>query len=240
VVITNVDGALTSDVAHLTVIVPPRITPTVSVQNWALDLGTNSSFVVTASGTEPLSFQWRLDGRDLEGKTENTLTLTNLQPADGGDYTVVVTNAHGAVTSEPARLWVVPPAADFIMSNFTNEVGVRLPYYYLLPANYTAARSYPLVLNFHGSPGDETMMSTPTGYLNFPRLKVFASYQQQEADPTILLWPARRAGDASVNWTPHYLELTPVCRSGAGGGLGGEHSSRSHQGSAVLGLVRTR
>ena len=73
VVITNMDGALTSDVAHLTVIVPPRITPTVSLQNWALDLGTASSFVVTVSGTAPLSFQWRLDGRDLAGKTQNTL-----------------------------------------------------------------------------------------------------------------------------------------------------------------------
>jgi len=82
VVITDVDGALTSDVAHLTAIAPPRITPTLSLQNWALDLGTNSSFVVTASGTEPLSFQWRLDGRDLAGETQDTLTLTNLQQHD--------------------------------------------------------------------------------------------------------------------------------------------------------------
>src|SRR6185503_4286528 len=207
VVITNAEGALTSDAAHLTVIVPPRITPTVSLQNWALDLGTRSSFVVTASGTPPLSFQWRLDGRDLEGKTQNILALTNLQPADGGDYTVVVSNIAGAVTSEPARLWVVPPGAGFIKSNFTNQSGVRLPYFYLLPANYTAARRYPLVLNFHGSPGDETMITTPTGYANYPRLKVFASYQQQEADPTILLWPARRAGDAN-DWSPQYLQLT--------------------------------
>ena len=206
--ITNVDGALTSDVARLTVIVPPRITPTVSLQNWALDLGTASSFVVAASGTPPLSFQWRLDGRDLAGKTQNTLALTNLQPADGGDYTVVVTNAAGAVTSEPARLWIVPPAAGFIKSNFTNQFGVRLPYFYLLPTNYTAARRYPLVLNFHGSPGDETMITTPTGYANYPRLKVFASYHQQEADPTILLWPARRAGDAGSDWSPQYLQLT--------------------------------
>jgi hypothetical protein len=188
--------------------VPPRITPTVSLQNWALDLGTNSSFVVAASGTAPLLFQWRLDGRDLAGKTQNTLALSNLQPADGGDYTVVVSNAAGAVTSEPARLWVIPPAAGFIKRNFTNQSGVRLPYYYLLPANYTSARRYPLVLNFHGSPGDETVITTPTGYANYPRLKVFASYHQQEADPTILLWPACRAGDASSDWSPQYLQLT--------------------------------
>jgi poly(3-hydroxybutyrate) depolymerase len=187
--------------------VPPKITPTVSLQNWALDIGTNSSFVVEASGTAPLSFQWRLDGRDLAGKTKSTLALPNLQPADGGDYTVVVSNAAGTVTSEPARLWIIPPGSGFIKSNFINQSGVRLPYYYLLPANYTAARRYPLVLNFHGSPGDETVITTPTGYANYPRLKVFASYHQQQADPTILLWPARRAGDAN-DWSPQYLQLT--------------------------------
>jgi predicted peptidase len=37
---------------------------------------------------------------------------------------------------------------------------------------------------------------------------VFAPYQQQEAGPTILLWPARRAGDASNDWSPQYLQLT--------------------------------
>src|SRR5688500_8216933 len=82
--------------------VPPTITATVSRQNWALDPGTASSFVVAASGTPPLSFQWRLDGRDLAGKTQITLALPILQPADGGDYTVVVSNAAGTVTSEPA------------------------------------------------------------------------------------------------------------------------------------------
>jgi predicted esterase len=208
VVITDADGEITSDVAHLTVLVPPRIAPTISLQNWALETGTDSSFAVAASGTEPLSFQWRLDGRDLVGETQNTLTLANLQPEDGGDYTVVVTNVAGALTSEPARLWVVPPAADFIKSNFTNEFGVRLPYYYLLPPNYTTARTYPLVLNFHGSGGDETVMTTPTGFLTYPRMKVFASYEQQEADPTILLWPARRAGDGSSIWSADYLQLT--------------------------------
>jgi poly(3-hydroxybutyrate) depolymerase len=208
IVITNVDGAITSDVAPLAVLNPPRITPTVSLQNWALELGANSSFEVTASGAEPLSFQWRLNGRDLPGETRPTLSLTNLQPEDGGDYTVVVTNEHGTATSEPARLWVVPPAADFIMGNFTNELGDRLPYFYLLPANYTAARSYPLVLNFHGYPGDETMITTPNGFGHFPRMKVFASYHQQETDPTIVLWPARRAGDAYGDWSSHYLQLT--------------------------------
>ena len=39
VVVTNVDGAITSDVAHLTILVPPRITYTASLQHQAVDIG---------------------------------------------------------------------------------------------------------------------------------------------------------------------------------------------------------
>jgi hypothetical protein len=209
VVVTNADGAVTSDVAHLTVRLPPtppRITPTISLQHQAVDVGTGTSFGVTASGTAPLFYQWRLDGHELPGKTRSTLTINPAQPADEGDYTVVVTNVVGAVTSEWARLWVVPRATNFIKNNFTNALG-RLPYFYLLPTNYNAARTYPLWFNFHGTPGDETVMTTPNygypGYLNLPGVKAFASFRQQAQDPVIVLWPTRRAGDQS--WTDSYL-----------------------------------
>ena len=211
VAVTNVDGATNSDVAHLTVVVAPRITYTVSLQHQAVDIGRNASFTVTASGTAPLSYQWRLDGQDLSGQTSNKLSFSAVQPADEGDYTVVVTNVVGSVTSEPTRLWVVPPATEFIKGNLTNQAGVRLPYFYLLPTNYTATRRYPLLFSFHGLPNDETMINTPNygypGYANLPATKVFASYRQQEMDPMILLWPVRRAGDAYADWTPQYLQL---------------------------------
>lgn len=211
VAVTNVDGATNSDVAHLYVLTPPRITYTISLQHQAVDIGSNASFAVTAFGTAPLSYQWRLDGHDLSGQTSNKLSFSGAQPADEGDYTVVVTNVAGAVTSEPARLWVVPLAAGFIKGNLTNQAGVRLPYFYLLPTNYTTTRRYPLLFYFHGYPGDETMITTPgygyPGYANLPATKVFASYRQQEMDPMILLWPVRRAGEATYDWSSQYRQL---------------------------------
>ena len=56
VVVTNTAGSVTSAVAVLTVLVPPAITaqPT----NLSVVEGANASFSVTASGTEPLSYQW--------------------------------------------------------------------------------------------------------------------------------------------------------------------------------------
>ena len=178
---------------------PPVIEPSTSLQSQAVFVNTSTSFAVTASGGG-LSYQWRLEGHDLEGETNRTLAISAAQPADEGDYTVVVSNADGTVISEPARLWVVPPSTDLIKNNFTNEAGLRLPYCYILPEQYDPARSYPLVCVFHGSPGDE---ATFPGSAPGPSLLLFASYGQQAADPAILVWPTRRYGDSS--WTDEYV-----------------------------------
>jgi predicted esterase len=190
---------------------PPQITSAYYLQAQAVHVGTSTSFQVYASGTEPLSYQWRRDGCDLPDQTNSVLALNAIQPADEGDYTVAISNPEGAITSEPVRLWVVRPASDYIKRDFTNSAGLRLPYWYLLPTNYDAGLSYPLHCHFHGKPGDELLMTNASGsfagYLNYPGLKVFASYRQQVANPMIEVWPARRAGDASVSWNDDYLRL---------------------------------
>lgn len=68
--------------------------------------GTNHTFAVTASGTAPLSYQWRKDGGNLSNQTNSSLVLTAIQTNDAGFYSVVVTNAEGSVTSALARLTV--------------------------------------------------------------------------------------------------------------------------------------
>jgi poly(3-hydroxybutyrate) depolymerase len=206
VLISNPAGAITSSVARLTVLASPQIAPSTILQSKAVTVDTPTWFEVTSWGLEPFAYQWRLDGRELPGQTSQRLTFTAAQPEDEGDYTVVVTNLHGAVTSEPARLWVVPPASVFIKGNFTNAYG-RLPYFYLLPTNYSAARPYPLWFSFHGAGYDETGIIAPLGgfpgVAQFPETKPFASYRQQERNPVILLWPTRRTGDGA--WTDSYL-----------------------------------
>jgi len=82
--------------------------------------GTTASFTVTASGTQPLTYQWRrdgtnlLDGGNVSGVTTTNLLIANVQPADAAEYTVMVANAYGSVVSAAARLTVtggpsVPP-----------------------------------------------------------------------------------------------------------------------------------
>jgi hypothetical protein len=205
VAVTNVDGATNSAPAHLYVLVPPKITPTTNLQHQAVHVGSNAFFAVTASGTAPLAYQWRLDGHELTGQTNSTIVFNPVQPADEGDYIVVVTNMASTVTSEPARLWVVPPPSAFIRRDFTNGT-FRYPYYYLMPTNYNPARSYPLVFFFHGAYGDEITFTNGAGgppgwlgYANYTITKVFASYRQQATDPAIVVWPTCRAGDSWAN-----------------------------------------
>ena len=55
-----------------------------------------------------MSYQWQKDGSNLNGQTNASLTLANVQLAHAGAYWVRVTNAAGAVTSDEALLTVFP------------------------------------------------------------------------------------------------------------------------------------
>ena len=89
--------------------------------------GSNVVFTAAASGTAPLGYQWCTNGVGLvnggviAGATSNTLMLTAIGPNNAGNYTVVVTNAYGSVTSSIAVLTVVLPPA-IASSSLTNRI----------------------------------------------------------------------------------------------------------------------
>ncbi|HAB17974.1 MAG TPA: FG-GAP-like repeat-containing protein [Verrucomicrobiota bacterium] len=75
--------------------------------NQSVSLGANVRFRVTATTTAPpLTYQWRLATTDLPQQTNPSLTVTNAQLKDAGDYEVVVTDTSGSVTSQTAHLEV--------------------------------------------------------------------------------------------------------------------------------------
>jgi len=89
-------------------------------------LGYSASFSVTATGTEPLSYQWLRDDTPLAGQTGATLNLANLQYADAGLYSVIVSDSCGSVTSAPAALAVFDACVDIHMYaglNITGQAG---------------------------------------------------------------------------------------------------------------------
>jgi hypothetical protein len=68
------------------------------------------TFRVAAIGTKPFSYQWIFGGAsvtNLDGATNDTLTLTNAQLTDEGVYWVTVSNSIDGVMSYPGMLTVV-------------------------------------------------------------------------------------------------------------------------------------
>ena len=67
-------------------------------------VNSTASFSVTATGTAPLYYFWRLNGTNLLNATNSILTLSNLTLNQAGNYDVIVSNYVGSVTSAPAFL----------------------------------------------------------------------------------------------------------------------------------------
>lgn len=65
--------------------------------------GTEVIYGVTASGSDPLSYQWFFNGGAMTGQTNPAVTVT-AGPATDGTYSVEVLNAAGSVVSDPATL----------------------------------------------------------------------------------------------------------------------------------------
>ncbi|MEN9574263.1 MAG: hypothetical protein RL514_2118 [Verrucomicrobiota bacterium] len=110
-VATSPYGSATSSNATLTVLSPPTISGVGQPQPQTVIQGNAATFSVTAAGDAPLTYQWRLAGVPLAGATNNPLVLTGVQTNQAGNYSVVVSNPVGTVTSSNALLTVrVPPS----------------------------------------------------------------------------------------------------------------------------------
>jgi len=95
-----------------TFVQPPEISlqPTGGV----VDVGSSFSFSVGAIGTAPLSYQWLFNGAVLSNATAATLTLSNIQTIQVGDYRALVTSPYGMATSQVATLFVNCPGNQFL------------------------------------------------------------------------------------------------------------------------------
>lgn len=103
--VSNAGGSVTSNDATLIVEPAPSL-PLISVQptGQSVAVGGTVTLSVVASGEGTLTYSWRKGGVPIPGATGASLTLTNAQVVDSGSYTVVVSNAAGSVTSEPATV----------------------------------------------------------------------------------------------------------------------------------------
>jgi len=120
VVIFNSAGSTESQSAVLSVLFPPTITlqpvsrsvyikPDPKAAN--LPNGTNVTFTVAgASGNSAVTYQWRFNDQNIPGATSPSLTVTNVQLEDEGNYSSVVSDSIDTIISSTVRLvpWLAP------------------------------------------------------------------------------------------------------------------------------------
>jgi hypothetical protein len=122
VAVSNSAGTATSSSATLTVNAPVTA-PTISSSpaNQTVTAGQTAAFSVSATGTAPLSYQWKMNGTAMSGATSASYTTAATTTANTGEtFSVAVTNSAGTATSSSATLTVNPPATMLLNSNPTS------------------------------------------------------------------------------------------------------------------------
>ena len=164
-----------------------------SPQSQTVFSGTNVTLSVSANGTPPLRYFWRLSGTNLPGATNATLSLINPNSGQSGNYTVVVTNQGGAITSAPALVRI--KAVQFFLGNQMLTNGT---YNFITPPTLSIASAFTNGSSFYTLDG-----STPTFGSTFYTAPFVASTsatvralgysadfsQSEEADPVNIVLP---------------------------------------------------
>ncbi len=140
----------------------------VTVSDSSVVPGASASFSVVATGRPPLSYQWYdQQAGPVAGATSRTLAFPT--PAAGGqgtNFTVVISNASGSVTSTVATLTIVE----------TNLPPVAPTYTYLVYSNNSVTFDMSKILLAAGNPNNQILTitwdaaTTNEAYLGLPSL----------------------------------------------------------------------
>jgi len=102
--VTNPNGTTVASVELTVLVTPPALT--LQPAGGIRFAGASVTFSVVATGSAPLSYQWKFNGAPIGGATAPNYVLASAQAADAGDYTCTVGNSVGELTSEVATLTV--------------------------------------------------------------------------------------------------------------------------------------
>lgn len=109
--------------------------------------GQSVTLSITPTGSTPYFYQWQLNGVNIIGATNATLTLDNLQTNETGSYTVVVSNYNSSITSSAGQVTVLAGPSFFSIQNPGNGQGAQLNFRGPAGYKYSIWSSTNLALN---------------------------------------------------------------------------------------------
>lgn len=185
---------------------PPQITQ--APTNQTVMGGGTAVLTVSATGTPPLSYQWRKAGVPLAGQTAPVLAISNVTVAAAGNYDVVVAGAGSVTSAPPATLTVLGPPIITSPAEVKGTAGVPLNYQItVLGSNATGFQvlGLPAGLTFNPSTGqisgapaaggqtDVTLVATNLYGAGFQTLTV-----KVRPVGTVVAWGSNTYGEGTV------------------------------------------
>lgn len=170
-------------------------------------------------------FQWRRDGLAIPGANDASYTIPAVEMADAGRYACDVLNAAGAVSSEFARLTVIPAARAGRLVNFSVVTSLDAP---------GATTTVDYAVGGAGTSGAKSILVRGVG----PSLARFATPQLNPA-PSIELFSGATKIDENVRWGGRASVVEAAARVGAFPLLANDSADAAILDNAVAGDRRT-
>jgi hypothetical protein len=136
--------------------------------------GSAVTFSVSATGGGTLSYQWKKEGQNISGATNNSYVISNLKSADLGNYSVEVTGTCGTILSNNALLKPVnnvpvyasatnPLYVGSVLRLSVSSFASGVTYAWQGPNGYTSNLQNPVIANAVTSNGGVYIVSVDNG-----------------------------------------------------------------------------
>ena len=202
-------------------------------QSLTVPAGSNATFSVLAGGIS-LSYQWRFNGANIAGATNSSYSLTPAQPANAGNYSVVISNPDTNMISSNAVLTIViPPLITTQPTNLTVNLSSNATFVVSIDTTSTTPLGYQWLWNGNVLAGATNSSLTVTniqitnaGYYSVIITNAAGANRSAEASLTVTIFSAgwtntsamKLNGDAVYTNTSdgRVLELTRAIPDQAG------------------------
>ncbi len=107
--VTDNNDANQNGVPDLSDAIPAPPTVAVQPKSQTVTTGQTVTFSVSVSGSAPVQYQWYKNGAAIPGATQSSFSINSALQGDGGNYSALVSNLGGAVSTTEALLTVIIP-----------------------------------------------------------------------------------------------------------------------------------